>query len=50
MARAQQEEDGDLRLHVLLPKDRKAAAVSSLSAMGSSRMPSFVTWLRRRAK
>jgi len=31
-------------------RDRKAAAVSSLSAMGSRRMPSRVTWLRRRAK
>ena len=30
--------------------ERKAAAVSSLSAMGSSRMPSLVTWFRRRAK
>ena len=31
-------------------RDRNAAAVSSLSAMGSSRIPSRVTWLRRRAK
>jgi hypothetical protein len=31
-------------------RDRNAAAVRSLSAMGSRRMPSLVTWFRRRAK
>ena len=29
--------------------ETRAAATSSLSAMGSSRVPSVVTWLRRRA-
>jgi hypothetical protein len=31
-------------------RERNAAAVRSLSASGSRRMPSRVTWLRRRAK